>query len=201
MAITMMCDAKDPGAVLDDYWTKEAKHPIYLKTTHKGLVLNTYERNGRDDSDFYAVVWNEDKGQCEHLLYASTRGWTYPNGAHIDATPDIVAKVEALEAAAEEKARAKRAAREAATPAKGKTVRVITKSRGKDSPEVGEEGTVFYFAKDRYAPVDRYSTPMQRYLREALGFDDPRKNMRVGFKNRDGRTRFVNAMYVEVVNG
>jgi hypothetical protein len=199
MAITTMCSATEPGATLDTYWSKP-NAPIYTKTTHKGLVLQTYERNGYDDSDFYAVVWNEDKGCCEHICYASTRGWSYPNGASVDATPEVVAKADALAAKAKAEAAEKRAAREAITPTKGKTVRVITKSRGKDAPEVGESGTVFYFAKDRFDRSGRYYNDTQRYLVDALGLRDPRKGMRVGFKNAEGKARFVNAMMVEVVN-
>lgn len=63
--------------------------PLYLETTYKGCVLNTYERNGYDDSDFYAVCWDEKAGKVVTILYASTRGWTYPNGATVDATPEI----------------------------------------------------------------------------------------------------------------
>jgi hypothetical protein len=61
--------------------------PLYMHTTHRGLVLDTGEHNYYDDSDFYAVVWNAEKGMPEHVEFASTRGWTYPNNACADATP------------------------------------------------------------------------------------------------------------------
>lgn len=59
--------------------------PVY-ETTYEGAVLDVYERNGYDDSDFYAIVWDAEKGQIEHVMYATTRGWTYCNGASIDAS-------------------------------------------------------------------------------------------------------------------
>ena len=79
--------------------------PLYMRTTHVGKVLSLGERNGYDDSDFYAVVWDDEKNAPEEITYASTRGWTYPNGASVDATPEVVAKHEAWAAAVRESAR------------------------------------------------------------------------------------------------
>lgn len=61
-----------------------------LVTMGTGRVLFTYERNGYDDSDFYAVYVN-DAGEVKTMEYASTRGWTYANGAVADATPEVQA--------------------------------------------------------------------------------------------------------------
>src|SRR4051812_33367012 len=88
----MMCEAVTPGAVKDEYWSKTSGHDIYRVESHKGLVLSTGEYNGYDDTDFYAVVWKEEKGNTERVTYASTRGWTYPNGATVDATDEVKAK-------------------------------------------------------------------------------------------------------------
>lgn len=66
-----------------------------LAETHKGLVLSLGERNGYHDSDFYANVWNPETRKVESIEYASTRGWTYDCGAHIDATPEVRADYEA----------------------------------------------------------------------------------------------------------
>lgn len=67
-------------------------HEIRMQITFSGAVLQKYERNGYDDSDFYAIVWNGS--EIEHVEYATTRGWTYPNGAKVDATPEVLAQVE-----------------------------------------------------------------------------------------------------------
>lgn len=63
----------------------------YTKTSFAGCVLGEYERNGRDDSDFYAIVWDEDKREVRSFEYNSTR---YAGGgsATVDATPEVIAK-------------------------------------------------------------------------------------------------------------
>src|SRR5215471_9027753 len=142
MAIRMMCTPETPGAVLDEYWTKEAGREIWVHTTHEGCVLETREWNMRDDSDFYAVVWNDEKGEPERVDYASTRGWTYPNGAAVDATPEVIAKYEAYIRARDEAARALAWAREAKLPKVGRPAKTIRNVRGKNKIEAGVTGTI-----------------------------------------------------------
>ena len=178
MSIRTMCDPTTPGAVRDEYWSAQTKQDIWLVESHQGLVLETREINGHDDSDFYAVVWNEEKGDVERVTYASTRGWTYPNGAAVDATPEVVAKYQALVARREAEARALAAAREAATPTVGKAVRFVRSVRGKHATEQGASGTVFWFGKDSY---DRFG-----------------RKFRIGVKLAD-RKVFVAADAVEVI--
>jgi hypothetical protein len=69
--------------------------PLYMHTTHHGLVLGEGEYNGYDDSDFYAEVWNPDTRRVERITYATTRGWSYPNHCTVDATPETLAAVAA----------------------------------------------------------------------------------------------------------
>lgn len=57
------------------------------EVSYEGAVLTTRERNWRDDSDFYALVW--DGGRVKEVTYATTRAWTYKNGASVDATPEV----------------------------------------------------------------------------------------------------------------
>lgn len=67
-------------------------------TSHHGLCIKSYERNGYDDSDFFMIVWNEEAGKPETIEFASTRGWSYPcYGSDADATPEIMAKYKAWE--------------------------------------------------------------------------------------------------------
>lgn len=56
---------------------------------YEGRVLATREVNGYDDSDFVALCWDDDKGEVVTYTYASTRFWTYCNGAKVDATDDL----------------------------------------------------------------------------------------------------------------
>lgn|SRR5262245_6684446 len=174
--IRTMCNKDTPGAVLDDYWTKVAKTEIWMVETHKGLVLELREVNGYDDSDFYAVVWNEEKGEPERITYASTRGWTYPNGAGVDATPEVAAKYAAYLKAEDDARRALAEAREAKRPTVGKRVKTVRKVRGKAAIEAGVTGEVFWFGPDRF-----------------------RKGMRIGFLADDGRKVFIADNAVEVI--
>lgn len=129
---------------------------LYMETTHVGLVLALGEYNRRDDSDFYALVWNAEVGRAERVEYATTRGWTYPNNAWVDATPDVVAAYEAWQAqiAADERARAEakkaaeiaqlEAARTEAEALRGRTVTII---RGAGR---GNTGAVTWVGPNRF---------------------------------------------------
>ena len=120
MPTKTLCDHDYPGAVLRadvsrayanhpatlghdlaHYVNEEAKYPwernirnsiYYMVTEHVGRVLYTGEMNGYDDSDFYAMVWDDDRNEPRRVMYATTRRWTYPNSAVVDAPPDLMAK-------------------------------------------------------------------------------------------------------------
>lgn len=66
-----------------------------LHTAYIGRVLSTGEVNGYDDSDFYAIVWNDERQTAERIVYATTRAWTYDRSASVDATPEVLAIYEA----------------------------------------------------------------------------------------------------------
>lgn len=64
--------------------------PVVQYSTHHGLCLSEREHNMRDDSDFYMLVWNPEKGEPEEIMFATTRGWSYPcMGSHVDATDEV----------------------------------------------------------------------------------------------------------------
>ena len=74
------------------YWTGV----LILSESHQGLCLQDREANGYDDSDWYMLVWNPEKGAPEEVLFASTRGWSYPcYASQPDATPEVRAAYEA----------------------------------------------------------------------------------------------------------
>lgn len=56
---------------------------------HEGLVLADLERNGYDDSDFYAVIWLKDESKPFNLTYDSTRFGCSNRKVRVDATPEI----------------------------------------------------------------------------------------------------------------
>lgn len=79
------------------YWTYESHH---------GLCLEDREINGYDDSDWYMIVWNPEKGEPERIFFASTRGWSYPCYASSPcATPEVRAEYQAWEEARARRAR------------------------------------------------------------------------------------------------
>lgn len=146
MPIITQCNPTDEGA------TPATVHgnQIYTRATHHGLVLGTYERNGYDDSDFYAAAWNPETQKIDYICYATTRGWTYGNGAIVDATPEIFA---AARQYLENQRKALCAAWDALAaqiPAKGSTVRVRV-SRGKNARFNNCNGRVFWTGAG-YAP-------------------------------------------------
>lgn len=73
---------------------------IMVQRSCAGRVVGLGEHNYHDDSDFYALVWDDAQGRPVEIQYASTRGPTYDNSADVDATPEVAAKYAAyLEAA------------------------------------------------------------------------------------------------------
>ena len=67
-----------------------------LYITHRGLCLMDRERNMRDDSDFYMTVWNPVTKCPQEIMFATTRGWSYPcYNSSVDATPEVRAEYEA----------------------------------------------------------------------------------------------------------
>jgi hypothetical protein len=101
-----------------------------------GCVIYTGEHNWHDDSDFYALVWDENSQSVREIQYATTRGWTYHNGAKVDADTDVMAKAEKYLARERAAARVKLARIKASEPAIGKEVRSLT-TRGKNAGVVG----------------------------------------------------------------
>jgi len=87
-------------APADAVWCNH--HRVWTWRTHVGLCLQDRERNGYDDSDFYMTVWDEAAQAPREIMFATTRGWSYPSyGSFVDATPEVVAKWEAWKAARE----------------------------------------------------------------------------------------------------
>lgn len=63
---------------------------LVLWDEYVGLCLSDYERNGYDDSDFFMEIWSPEAQAVETILFATTRGWTYPSyGSRPDATPEV----------------------------------------------------------------------------------------------------------------
>jgi hypothetical protein len=126
-------------------WQKDLT--VWTWHTHAGLCVREREMNGYDDSDFYMTVYEPATDSFREIMFATTRGWSYPAlGSFVDATPEVLAKWQAHQAAAEEAYRKELAIREAARPAKGKTLKVV---RGR-KVAVGTVGTCFWIGESRW---------------------------------------------------
>jgi hypothetical protein len=69
---------------------------ICLNESYHGLCLFESEANGYHDSDFYMTVWDPESEKAFKVLFATTRGWSYPcYGSRPDATPDVIEAYEA----------------------------------------------------------------------------------------------------------
>lgn len=122
---------------------------IGLVKTYVGAVLATGEKNWHDDSDFYAIVWDESEQRMKNVEYDTTR-FGGGGSAVIDATPEVMAKADDyLEkwALGVLTAEDRRVARDVVI---GKRVRVV---QGRKAP-IGTEGLVFFAKEWRYAKWD-----------------------------------------------
>jgi hypothetical protein len=137
---------------------------IETKETYVGRVLETYEENGYNDSDFYAIVWDDETNSLIHKQFATTRFYSNGYGAKIDATPEIVEK-----ATAERKNRFLKSATEndeetAKTIAKGKMVEI---NRGRKNR--GIIGEVFWVGNP-----DKFSYYAKEHRSVGIKLDDER---------------------------
>lgn len=146
--------------------------------TYKGAVLMTYERNGYDDSDFFAIVYDEATDSLKHVEYASTRGWTYMDGAKVDATDEVKAKAREVIRRQSFRQMAAAAADAAEAPEVGKTVTV---TKGRKVPK-GTSGTVVWKGVDGYKST-QWAT-----------------HYRVGLKDADGTVHWTSADNVKVTD-
>lgn len=137
---------------------------IETKETYVGRVLETYEENGYNDSDFYAIVWDDETESILHKQFATTRFYSNGYGAKIDATPEIIEK-----ATAERKARFLKSAIEAdeetaKTVAKGKMVEI---NRGRKNR--GIIGEVFWVGNP-----EKFSYYAKEHRSVGIKLDDER---------------------------
>lgn len=127
----------------------------------EGAVLATRERNMHDDSDFYAVVWDDEAGAIRDIEYATTRYATYGNTAQADATDEVKAKARKYLADWTYKQLLIDEARKAETVELGKTVRVV---KGTKKIAAGVEAVVAWRGINQFdsAWTQRYGTRTYR---------------------------------------
>ena len=153
----------------------ESGHAEILETkeTFVGKVLETYEENGYHDSDFYAVVWDDETDSLIHKQFSTTRFYSNGYGAKIDATEEVIAK-----ATAERKKRFLNSAIEAdeekaKTIAKGKKVEVVSGRKNR-----GAIGEVFWVGNpDKFSYYSKEHRSVGIKLNDEKGYDGKFKNV------------------------
>lgn len=114
------------------------------KELYVGAVIATRERNFYDDSDFYAIIWNEEKQRLEHCEYDTTR-FAGGGTATVDCTPANLAKAYAW-AYRETRKRVWAAWIDSLkTPCKGDMVRVTAGKK----VSIGTMGKLFFIGEKR----------------------------------------------------
>lgn len=146
---------------------------------YEGCVIRTYEHNGYDDSDFYAVCVNVENGKIDTIEYDTTRC-----GGGGSATVDLTESNYRLyqrKAYMRQIADSLKQNRTAAANVEiGKEVVVI---KGRKVP-IGTKGVVFWRKEVNY---DRYN----RWYNAT---------MRIGIKDSDGVVYWINESNVKVVD-
>lgn len=140
-----------------------------------GCVLDTYEHNGYEDSDFYAICWDEEEQKVVRVCYDTTRFWGYGR-ADIDATLEVLRKVyRYYYNSGRKKFDSDWKFAQAKKVLKGDTVKVV---RGRKIPQ-GTVGNVFWIG-------ERYNIYSKKY-EDRVGIDV------------DGERLFLPLNYVEVI--
>lgn len=98
---------------------------VYILESYKGCVVSLRERNGYNDSDFLATVYDQVTDSFKEIQYATTMGWCYNNRAVIDATPEIEQKYKEYQEIKRQEYLKKLAEQEALEVTKGKKLQVI----------------------------------------------------------------------------
>jgi hypothetical protein len=124
---------------------------LWLYDTHIGVCIHDREHNGYDDSDFYMLVWNEEKQYAEEICFASTRGWAYPcYASKPDATKEVMDKYNAWKIARNKAKEDSIKDKELHTPNVGKMVKIIGGRKYKNLI-----GKVFYVGKNKFGYSNR----------------------------------------------
>lgn len=120
----------------------ENQDPLYT-----GAVLDDREENYHDDSDFYAVVWDDEAGVIKRVEYNTTR-FAGGGSCTVDATDEVKAKANAYLVEWALNVLRDHDKADAAKPTKGKRVKVV---RGRKVP-LGTEGILFYMEDQVFSP-------------------------------------------------
>lgn len=158
---------------------------LWLYDTYVGLCISDREHNGYDDSDFYMMIWDNEKECPEEIMFATTRGWTYPcYGSSPDATPEILEKYRLYCEKRDAERKNHYACLKNAEPVEGKIVEVITGKK-----HFGKTGFIFWRGANKF----------RTYYRNGYNKPDSSSNQVLGIECDNGVRFFVPAGQTRVV--
>lgn len=132
---------------------------------YTGRVIMTRERNSYHDSDFYAVVWDDETESLKNVDYHTTRGAS-TGWAKVDATPEVLEKYEIYKKAVKDFYREVDMLEESLENRKGDFVNI---TRGK---EKGKSGEVFWIGTCNYSGKKKLGVATSNEKNENGGFRD-----------------------------
>lgn len=145
------------------------------RTLFEGAVLTTRERNGYHDSDFYAVVWDEERKELREVEYDTTR-FAGGGNAVVDATDEVKTKASKWLRAWAFRALKAKEIRASMQVEEGRRVRVVSGRK----VEHGTAGEVFYTQTCTYG----YNTKATK-----IGIALTKRMKKVKKKGYDGKVR------------
>jgi hypothetical protein len=126
-----------------------------------GKVIRLIEKGYRDDSDYYALVWDDETGKPMKVLYATTRAYSYGCHAVVDATQEVLDKYKNYLSCVEQRNTEYEYQKSFFVPKIGSLVKsLITRGKAK-----GIEGHVTHIRKTAYdclVTVNDVSIPLNR---------------------------------------
>jgi len=160
---------------------------------YAGCVLGTGSKGYHDDSDYYAIVWDERAQAVVTAMYATTR-CAADGRAVVDATPEVIAKAQAWLKDWAVKALTEgyrhQATEELYNIDKGTEIRVF---KGRKVP-IGTTGRVFWKGKIHYGTSYAHRS---FYGTQTSGGQSV---TRVGFNDAQGNTFWTSIENVEKAN-
>ena len=147
MAIIQECSKETPNAFEIKKFGGEISYAV---KTFEGRVLCEYEKNGYNDSDFFAVVWNDETDSLKVIEYGSTRHGGY-YGCTVDATPETVAKAREFKENILARERFEKEQLMSGFAEKGKLA-TVANAKGKNARFNNCQGVIFWEGVDKFAP-------------------------------------------------
>lgn len=113
-------------------------HWTDTKTKYEGAVIDNFERNGYHDSDFYAIVYDEEQDVVKSVMTGTTRGYSTTAPLPVDITDVNLIKAQVAAERQAYKILKMLADRDARVIEPGKVVRFTRNFNGRTQPKAQE---------------------------------------------------------------